>query len=110
MLSSSTGEGLCKLLSNVLWKGLALLESLFEGEFLCGTADTNLTSNHEVVGSIPGLTQWVRDLAFLWLWCRLAATAPIRSLACELPYAVGVALKSKDNNEFPSWHSGNQSN
>ena len=23
---------------------------------------TNPTSNHEVVGSIPGLTQWVKDL------------------------------------------------
>ena len=22
---------------------------------------TNLTKNHEVVGSIPGLTQWVKD-------------------------------------------------
>ena len=24
---------------------------------------TNLTRNHEVSGSIPGLTQWVKDLA-----------------------------------------------
>ena len=30
-----------------------------------------------------------------WLWCRPAATALIRLLAWELPYAVGVALKSK---------------
>ena len=25
---------------------------------------TNLTRNHEVVGLIPGLAQWVRDLEF----------------------------------------------
>ena len=29
----------------------------------------------------------------LWLWHRLAATAPIQPLAWELPYAAGVALK-----------------
>ena len=26
---------------------------------------TNPTSNHDVVGSIPGPAQWVKDLAFL---------------------------------------------
>ena len=31
------------------------------------------------------------DLALLWLWCRLAATAPIRPLAWEPPYAVAAA-------------------
>ena len=33
------------------------------------------------------------DLALLWLWNRLAATALIGPLAWETPYAVGVALK-----------------
>ena len=38
---------------------------------------TNPTSNHEVVGLIPGLTQCVKDPVLLWLWCRPTATAPI---------------------------------
>ena len=32
-------------------------------------------------------------LALLWLWHKPAATALIRPLTWELPYAVGVALK-----------------
>ena len=31
------------------------------------------------------------DPALLWLWCRPAATALIRPLAWEPPYAVGAA-------------------
>ena len=33
------------------------------------------------------------DLAWLWLWCRLAATAPTGLLAWESPYAAAAALK-----------------
>ena len=56
-----------------------------------GTAETIPTRNHEVVGSTPGLAQWVKgsgivmsygagligglDLALLCLWPRLAAVA-----------------------------------
>ena len=33
------------------------------------------------------------DLTLLWLWDRLVATAPIGTLAWELPYVVPAALK-----------------
>ena len=59
------------------------------------------------------------DLALLWLWCRAEATAPIRPLAWEPPYAVGAAQemvkkdkkkKKKENqkkqarNNFPFYY------
>ena len=31
------------------------------------------------------------DVSLLWLWCRLAAAAPIQPLAWEPPYATGAA-------------------
>ena len=34
----------------------------------------------------------------LWLWCWLAAAAPIRPLTWEPPYAMGVALKKEKKN------------
>uniref|UniRef100_A0A8D0WRW5 Uncharacterized protein n=2 Tax=Sus scrofa TaxID=9823 RepID=A0A8D0WRW5_PIG len=40
------------------------------------------------------------DSALLWLWRRLVATAPIRPLAWELPYAMGVGPQKKRKKIF----------
>ena len=41
------------------------LERTKLGSSCCGSVITNLTSNHEDPGLIPGLTQWVKDLSLL---------------------------------------------
>ena len=54
----------------------------------------NATRICEDATSIPGLDQWLKHPRCRELWCRPAAILPIRSLAWELPYATGAALKS----------------
>ena len=49
--------------TNLSWA----IKSLFFGwSSHCGSAETDLTSIHEDAGSIPDLTQWIKDVALLW--------------------------------------------
>ena len=71
----------------------------------------NLTRNHEVSNLIPGLAQWVKDLALpqaaalvlvvAWIQCRLSCSidqscSSNLTLAWKLPHAAGEALKKKE--------------
>ena len=76
----------------------------------------NPTRIHEDVGLIPGLVQWVKDLALpegcrcsldlalLWLWHRPAAIAPIGPLSWEPPYALGMALEKDKKDKEKKFH------
>ena len=42
----------------------AEVKNKIKGSSCHGIVEMNLTRNHEVVGSIPGLTQWIKDPVF----------------------------------------------
>jgi len=92
-----------------------------------GAEEANPTSNHEVVGSIPGLDQWIKDhsivvscsvgsrhtsdLLLLWLWCGPATVALLQPLAWKPPYVESSALKrpkkkkERERKKKSSWSS-----
>jgi len=44
------------------------------------------------------------DLAWLWLWHRLAVAAPIRPLVWEPQYALGAVLEKDKNKQTKEIH------
>ena len=71
----------------------------------------NPTRIHEVSGSIPGLTQWVKDPVLLWAvvqvadaawilrFCDSDAGQRLQLLAWKPPYATGAALEKTKKDE-----------
>ena len=48
-----------------------------------------------LVRSLASLSEWVKDTAFLWLWCKAGSPSFHSIPNLEPPYALGATLKSK---------------
>ena len=62
----------------------------------------NLTAVTQVMGSIPSLLQWVKGSGIAAAVAWVTAAAQIQSLAWEIPYAAGAAIKKKREREKES--------
>ena len=82
------------------WLEFIIIRNISDTWSSCrGAAELNPTRNNEVAGSIAmscGVGhRHGSDVALLWLWCRLAATAPIKHLAWEPPICHECSPKKK---------------
>ena len=104
-----------------MWYTKTISKTNIAEEFSCGPVLANLISTHEDGGSVPGPAQWVKHLALqwvvvyvggrlgsapplLWLWCRLAAVAPVRPLVWKLPYAAVQHFKKKNRTNIAVYY------
>ena len=70
------------------WKIFSVDKEFWLGSSHCGTVETNPTGNHELVGSIPGLAQWVKDLS-LQFWLVRSLPLPA-SVVLFLPWSAVI--------------------
>ena len=56
---------LCNVIDQLYLNKFNVKKSNTWGSSRCGTVEMNLTSKHELTGSIPGLAQWVKDQSLL---------------------------------------------